>query len=720
VQGPCLLAHGYGLLAKIRLGQRRASEALRQASEGARLAASCDGGTLGSDTRNATAVVLQVLVAQSNWSAAMATLDETDRLAQNRPGLRGQVVYAVPRALAYAFNGRAAAALPVISNHLEARRRAIGTQHTVTALVQGVRGIVLASMPDEEQRAQARGELAAAVEVLASPGAPGHELLEQGEQAAISELIFERYLESLGPQPAAADAGVAFGIADLMRGSRVQRALNEAAARSAAQTAGLADIVRRDQGARNELDTLYAYVARHADDAEADRLEAVSVPVRSRIAELERTRADLRAQIARGFPEYGRLVAPAPPSPADVARQLGGGEVLVSIHATADHVHLWAVTSDGALAYRRADVDATRIAALVRRLRATLDVADQASLPSFDASAAADLYRFLMRPLAPALEGKTHLIVAANGALAQVPFGALLTGPATDLQAMPWLIRHAAVSQVPGAGAWLAAKRLARARRAAEPLAAWGDPLFGSDERTQPTTLSRRLQMPRAKGSGDGPEGDLARAAIRYAQIPPLPETRAELLAIAATLHADATRDVLLGDRATRASVLAMNRNGSLANKRVLVFATHGLIAGDLPGLDEPALALAATAREANDPLAALLTLDDVLELKLNADWVVLSACNTAAAEGQAQEALSGLARGFFHAGSRSLLVTHWAVETESAKLLTTGTLEHYSTHPSASKAESLRQAMLAVMALPQYAHPAFWAPFALAGDGAR
>ncbi len=166
--------------------------------------------------------------------------------------------------------------------------------------------------------------------------------------------------------------------------------------------------------------------------------------------------------------------------------------------------------------------------------------------------------------------------------------------------------------------------------------------------------------------------------------------------------------------------MLAASKAGELANKRVIAFATHGLMAGDLPNLNQPALAMAATGTEAQNPLAPLLTLEDVLTLKLNADWVVLSACNTAAADGKAEEALSGLARGFFYAGSRSLLVTHWAVDSESAKLLTTATFEHYTANPQAAKAESLRQAMLKVMAMPQYNHPAYWAPYALVGDGGR
>ena len=87
---------------------------------------------------------------------------------------------------------------------------------------------------------------------------------------------------------------------------------------------------------------------------------------------------------------------------------------------------------------------------------------------------------------------------------------------------------------------------------------------------------------------------------------------------------------------------------------------------------------------------------------------------------GQAEEALSGLARGFFYAGSRSLLVTHWSVESESASLITTHTFAHQMAHLQARRADSLRAAMLAVMAQRPYAHPAYWAPYALVGEGGR
>jgi CHAT domain-containing protein len=156
-----------------------------------------------------------------------------------------------------------------------------------------------------------------------------------------------------------------------------------------------------------------------------------------------------------------------------------------------------------------------------------------------------------------------------------------------------------------------------------------------------------------------------------------------------------------------------------------VAFATHGLIPGDFPDLEQPALALAAPTGNAEE---GLLTLGDILALKLDADWVVLSACNTAAGDGAGAEAISGLGRGFFYAGSRALLVTHWPVETNSARQLVTTLFERYAGNPSLSRAEALRQASLAVMESQgrdgvtafSYAHPLFWAPYALVGDGGR
>lgn len=251
---------------------------------------------------------------------------------------------------------------------------------------------------------------------------------------------------------------------------------------------------------------------------------------------------------------------------------------------------------------------------------------------------------------------------------------------------MPWLIRQASVSRVPSLSAWLAIKSMAGAKPAAQALAGWADPAFdvqtaqgaAAPARGSSRSVLTRAAAPMKQAAADGIAA-MPPAALKYAEIPPLPDTREELQSIAAALQAEAGQDLLLGAGATRASVLLASSSGRLANKRLLAFATHGLMAGDLPRLTQPALALAATGAEGQDPLAALLTLQDVLTLKLNADWVVLSACNSAAENGRGDEVLSGLARGFFYAGSR-----------------------------------------LRVMDMPGYSHPAFWVAYSLVGGGGR
>jgi CHAT domain-containing protein len=196
------------------------------------------------------------------------------------------------------------------------------------------------------------------------------------------------------------------------------------------------------------------------------------------------------------------------------------------------------------------------------------------------------------------------------------------------------------------------------------------------------------------------------------------------VLEVARTLGADPAKDVYLEQRAVESAVL----KADLSRRRVVMFATHGLVPGDIEGLDQPALALTspAMAKGAGD---GLLTLDEILGLKLDADWVVLSACNTAAGNGAGAEAVSGLGRGFFFAGTRALLVSNWPVETTAARRLMTTLFRIQAAQPELGKAQALRLAMVSLVdreaaedpvthqAVYSYAHPLFWAPFVLVGD---
>jgi CHAT domain-containing protein len=185
---------------------------------------------------------------------------------------------------------------------------------------------------------------------------------------------------------------------------------------------------------------------------------------------------------------------------------------------------------------------------------------------------------------------------------------------------------------------------------------------------------------------------------------------------VAAKLGAAAS-DIHLGSDASEATV----KRTTLADYRVVYFATHGLVAGDVVGLGEPSLALTLP-RQPTELDDGLLTASEVAQLKLNADWVVLSACNTAAGDKPGAEALSGLARAFVHAGARALLVSHWSVASDAATRLTTSTFAILTADPKLGRAEALRNAMLTYMndgGSPLNAYPAFWGPFSIIGEGA-
>jgi CHAT domain-containing protein len=195
-----------------------------------------------------------------------------------------------------------------------------------------------------------------------------------------------------------------------------------------------------------------------------------------------------------------------------------------------------------------------------------------------------------------------------------------------------------------------------------------------------------------------------------------LPETADELRKMATTLKAG-LQSVWLQEDATETRVKAMN----LSNYRILAFATHGALAGEVQGVGEPGLVLTPP-RVGTFEDDGYLSAGEIAKLNLNADWVILSACNTAAADvTPGAEGLSGMAKAFFYAGARSLLVSHWPVASEATVPLTTVMLQEFESNPQMGKAEAQRKAVLALIntpSHPEYGHPLFWAPFVVVGEG--
>jgi len=215
------------------------------------------------------------------------------------------------------------------------------------------------------------------------------------------------------------------------------------------------------------------------------------------------------------------------------------------------------------------------------------------------------------------------------------------------------------------------------------------------------------------------PAGSCQDSARLFAALPPLPFAVRELTAARLLMGAPAA-DQLLGPAFTTPRVLSQDLRGY----RVLHFATHALLPTDLRCQTEPAI-VTSDAPGADNAKAALLTASDVTSMQLDADVVILSACNSGGPNGATSgESLSGLARAFFYAGARAMLVTHWSINDQATALLIAGTLQRLKAGDAQGLAGAFRQSQQALLAdagtrLPAaIAHPFYWAPFALVGEG--
>jgi CHAT domain-containing protein len=296
-----------------------------------------------------------------------------------------------------------------------------------------------------------------------------------------------------------------------------------------------------------------------------------------------------------------------------------------------------------------------RFAKKVAAFRCGLDVSRLSDVTGksglFDLALANELYGALLGPVEALVKDKRSLLIGPSGALTALPFHVLVTEkPSAAIpetlagdRDVAWLIRRQAVSVLPSVASLKALRAFARNNHAARPMTGFGDPLFdpareGADKRATSTVKMAARSVSSAAYTDFWRGADVDRARLAAA-LAPLPDTADELHAVARDLGASPS-DIHLGADASETTL----KRASLADYAMVYFATHGLVAGDVKGMAEPSLAQSIP-KEPSEFDDDLLTASEVAELKLNADWVVLSACNTIAGDSPGAEALSGLAR---------------------------------------------------------------------------
>ncbi|MGE0452150.1 MAG: CHAT domain-containing protein [Vicinamibacteria bacterium] len=412
--------------------------------------------------------------------------------------------------------------------------------------------------------------------------------------------------------------------------------------------------------------------------------------VEREVARLDRELQELRGRIRAASPRSASLTRPEPLSLHQVQGLLDDETVLLEFVEGDLRSHVFAVARDAFAVHElpaRSSLDAA-----ARRAYALLSTSRSAGLQAQTAAALGRLGHLLLGPLREDL-AKRRVVIIPDGASARVPFAAL---PDPSRPGAPPLVAHHEVVIAPSASA-LAVLRAARSGRPAAErgVAVLADAVF---DRSDPR-LPGPAPAPRAPRSvlRSGAAADLAR----------LPASRAEAETIA-RLAGPGTL-LALGFDADR----ALLESGELARYRVLHLATHALLDERRPALSALALSLFARDGSARD---GLLRLHDIYQLRLAADLVVLSACQTALGREIRGEGMLGLTRGFMHAGAPSVLASLWKVRDAAtaelmklfyAELLTQGK----------APAAALRQAQLRMLRDPRWSAPQAWASFVLQGD---
>ncbi len=422
------------------------------------------------------------------------------------------------------------------------------------------------------------------------------------------------------------------------------------------------------------------------------------------------------AFVRQKAPGVGELITPRPLPVAEFQQLLQSDEAIVATLVTPQDLYVWAVTRSG-VTMSRSRIGERELGQKVKRLRAGLvpnSSGGTTTLPPFDAAAAHEIYGLVFEPIAAALKGVNHVIWYGHGPLGSVPPAVLVTAPPPvaalrrpeDFAGTNFLVDRYAVSTLADLSLFPWHRRSAKAPLHTKSFLGVGGTLLAMTELDKAAPRSRSNEL---AGGLDGKE---------LSQLPKLEESVDELKGLASILGENGSTVWLGPDASERRFV-----GDGLLGFQVIALATHGFLPGEVRGFSEPALLLALPS-EPDGRFDGILTSREIASLKLDADLVILSACNTASADGRPRaETFTGLTQAFFTAGARSLMVSHWPVISGAAVQLSVGTVERARKEglPLARSLQLSMQALRKAGASSELeAHPSYWGPFVIVGDGRR
>ena len=390
-------------------------------------------------------------------------------------------------------------------------------------------------------------------------------------------------------------------------------------------------------------------------------------------------------------PQFSNFSNPVALNTDDVMDKINPNQMIVSYHLGKDRITVFVIMNDEFYFFDN-PISLLDLEDMITDYRENFGI--YTDLDSFDYDMAHNLFKILFPFPEEFFLNVEELTIIPSGPLLSLPFATLITNNYNNtLQNASWLIKKFPISYLPSINSINFFKNNNGKNKKYNSFIGFGDPILANYSQDNSTR---------------GAFYDIMLAE----KFDSLPETRIELEEIANNLNIDPSKSLFLGEAASESIVKVLD----LSNTDIIMFATHGVISGELANLYEPGLILTPP-EQVSENDDGILTASEIMNLSLNAEWVLLSACNTASGEDTNSDGLSGLAKSFFYAGAKSLLVSQWYVESNATVELTTGIFRAMSNDITLNKSAALRVSIIELINSEEYAHPLYWAPFILVGQ---
>ncbi|MDA7783653.1 CHAT domain-containing protein [Candidatus Pelagibacter sp.] len=387
----------------------------------------------------------------------------------------------------------------------------------------------------------------------------------------------------------------------------------------------------------------------------------------------------------------------------DIQKTLNSDQILVSYFFTEFDLHILAIT-DKKIEIKVIETKNKDIKKKIQQILNTVKVDDNNKLKKFNFDSSNKLYNIVFKPIESLIKNKNDLIIIPHKELMSLPFEILTKDKIKqsnkiDYQKVNWMGKKYSMSYYPSIYSFYNLQKM-KSKNNKNSFVGFGDPEFSSKKDIKLASKTDYSNLTMSRGIANADE-------IR--RLSELPETSDELEFIAKIFKGKSK--LYLRKDFDEEKIKSLD----LSNYKYISFATHAIVADQINNISEPGIILTPPKKstEIND---GILTVSEIEKLNLNSDIVILSACNTASEDGSPNaEGLSGLTSAFFQAGTKSMMVTHWDVETNSAVTLTTGTFDKMKELKNLSKA--MHKTKIEMMNDPKTSHPLFWAPFVLIGN---